>query len=215
MCARELDCATVRRMNAYPIVYEQSPPVERSRLTVFFRGILVIPHVILLLVYSVAANIVVFLAWFVLVFTGRYPEGMYNFVAGYLRYAARVYAYWLLITDTYPAFDGGEHPEYPVRVQIAPPQEGYSRLKTFFRFILIIPVWIVQYAFEIWIFFVAVALWFVAVITGKTSPGLTEAIRFPVSYYVRSYGYIYLLTDRFTPLADTDTSAVLPPATSA
>ena len=202
-------------MSAYPIVYEQSPPVERSRLTVFFRGIMVIPHVIVWYLYSIAAMFAILFAWFAIVFTGHYPAGLYNFVAGYHRFSSRMYAYWLLLTDTYPPFDGGEHPEYPIRVKIAPPQESYSRLTTFFRFLLIIPVVIVQYAFEIWVFFVAVALWFVAVFTGKTSPGLTEAMRFPASYFVRSNPYIYLLTDRFTPLADTDTSDVLPPRVTA
>jgi hypothetical protein len=139
---------------------------------------------------------------------------MYEFVAGYLRLTARMFGYWNLITDTYPPFDGTEHPEYPVRVKIGPPQERYSRLKTFFRIILIIPVTIVQYVFQIWIFFVAIAVWFVAVITGKTSPGLTEALRFPSSYYVRSLAYVYLLTDQFTPLADTDTSDVYSPSNS-
>jgi hypothetical protein len=196
-------------MNAYPVVYEQSPPVERSRLTVFFRILLVIPHWIWATFYGIGAFVVIFIAWFALLFTGRYPRGMYDFVAGYLRFITRVYAYMLLIVDQYPPFDGGEHPEYPVRVKIGPPQESYSRLATFFRIILLIPIWILQYVFEIWILVVCVAIWFVAVIMGKTQPGLIEAVRFPVSYYVRSSAYTYLLTDKYPPLSDTDTSDVL------
>ncbi len=198
-------------MSAYPVVYEQSPPVERSRLTVFFRGLLVIPHFIVLYFYGLFAGIAILVAWFVLLFTARYPQGMYDFVAGYVRFATRFFGYWMLLTDTFPPFDGGEHPEYPVRVQIGPPQESYSRLLVLVRIIFLIPVVIVQYICEIWIFFVAIALWFVAVITGKTSPGLTEALHWPMSFYVRSTAYAGLLTDRFPPLSDTDTRALPAP----
>lgn len=196
-------------MNTYPVVYQQSPPVKRSRLTVFFRLLLIIPHMIWAFFYGIGAGVVVIIAWFALLFTARYPRGMYDFVAGYLRFITRVYAYMLLIVDQFPPFDGGEHPEYPVQVTIAPPQASYSRLATFFRIILLIPIWILQYVFEIWIIVVCIAIWFVAVIMGKTSPGLIEAVRFPVSYYVRSSAYTYLLTDRYPPLSDTDTSDVL------
>ena len=123
-------------------MYDQSPPIKRSRLTVFFRLLLLIPHFIWALLYGIAACIVVFIAWFAILFTGKYPAGMYEFVAGYLRYYTRLSAYGYLVVDTYPPFDGGEHPEYPVRLQIGPPQAKYSRLKVFFRFILAIPVYI-------------------------------------------------------------------------
>jgi hypothetical protein len=112
-------------MSTYPVVYSQTPAVERSRLTVFFRFIMVIPHLIWSMFYGLAAEIVVFLAWFAIVVTGRYPAGMYDFVAGYLRFSTRLLGYMLLVTDEFPPFDGGEHPEYPVQVVIpATPQES-------------------------------------------------------------------------------------------
>lgn len=191
-------------MSAYPVVYDQSPPVKRSRLTVFFRGLLAIPHFIWLTLYGLGAYIVAFCAWFALLFTGKYPQGMYNFIAGYLRYTGRVCGYLLLVVDDYPPFDGGEHSEYPVKIKIGPPQSNYNRLLVFFRLIMAIPIFILQYVFEIWLFAVAIAIWFVAVITGKTSPGLTEAMRFPMSYYVRSNAYVYMLTDIYPPVSDTE-----------
>ena len=153
-------------MSIYPVTYEQSPPEQRSRLTVFFRILLVIPHAILACFYGFAAFLAVVVAWFAIVITGRWPAALYDFVAGFMRFAARLYAYMYLIVDQYPPFDGGEHPEYPVQLVIAPPKEEYSRLKTFFRFILAIPVYIVQYVFSIWLLLVAIALWVVGVITG-------------------------------------------------
>jgi len=199
---RQARAATLARMSTYPVVYQQSPPVERSRLTVFFRFIMVIPQLIWATFYGIGAYIVVVIAWFAILFTGRYPEGMYDFVAGFVRYFMRVIAYMYVICDLYPPFDGGEHPEYPVVVNIAPPPEKLSRLTTFFRGILFIPVYIIQQVFLVWIQLVSIALWFVAVFTGKTSEGLTEAVRFPMAYMARSTAYGCLLTDGWPPFED-------------
>jgi Domain of unknown function (DUF4389) len=68
--------------------------------------------------------------------------------------------------------------------------------------ILLIPVWILQYVFLLWIYAVSIAIWLVAVVTGKTSASLVDAERFPMSYMVRSYAYTFLLTDKWPPLSD-------------
>jgi hypothetical protein len=189
-------------MSTYPVVYEQMPAVKRSRLTVFFRIIMVIPHFVVSFFYGIAAWIGVVLAWVAIVVTGRYPQGLYNFVAGYLRFTMRLSAYMYLVTDAFPPFNGGEHPEYSVRLYIPQRQDRYSRLKTFFRFILFIPVAILLYIFLIWIEAVSIALWFVGVIVGKTPTGLSGASGFPLAYVARAYAYGFLLTDRWPPLDD-------------
>jgi len=66
--------ATGDAMSAYPVAYHQTAAIERSRLTVFFRFIMVIPHLIWSFVYGLATGIAVFIAWFATVFTGRYPD---------------------------------------------------------------------------------------------------------------------------------------------
>jgi len=189
-------------MSTYPVVYHQTPAVERSRLTVLFRFIMVIPHLIWSFFYGLAAGIGVFVAWFATVFTGRYPAGVYEFVAGYLRFSMRFLAYTYLVTDEFPPFDGGEHPEYPVKASIPPPQERYNRLTTALRIFLLIPVVVVLYVFSLWIQAVSIVLWFVAVITGRTSAGLADAARLPLAYFMRAYAYAYLLTDGWPPLED-------------
>ena len=189
-------------MSAYPVAYHQTPALERSRLSVFFRFIMVIPHLIWSFFYGFAAGIAVFVAWFATVFSGRYPAGVYEFVAGYLRFSTRLYAYTYLVTDEFPPFDGGAHPEYPVEARIPPPQESYNRLTTALRIFLLIPVMILLYVFSLWIQAVAIALWFVAVITGKTPLALADAGRFPLAYMMRAYAYAYLLTDGWPPLED-------------
>jgi len=189
-------------MSAYPFVYHQTPAVERSRLTVFFRFFMVIPHLIWSMLYGIAAELAVVVAWFAILFTGRYPQSIYDFAAGYLRYATRLLGYMLLTTDEYPPFDGGEHPDYPVTVRVPPAQDSYSRLTTGFRFILLIPVAVLQYVFILWAECVSIAVWFVAMFTGKTDPGLVDAERFPLAYVARSYAYVFLMSDAWPPLDD-------------
>ena len=189
-------------MSTYPVTYHQSPAVDRNRLTVFFRLIMLIPHTIWNMFYALGAFIVVFFAWFAILFTGRYPDGMYNFVAGYVRFVMRYNGYAFLVTDEFPPFDGGEHPEYPVQVHIPPPPESLSRLTTGLRMFLLIPVYILYYVFTIWIYVVAIAFWFVAVFAGKTSEGLINAINFPMAFTARAYAYWLLLTDGFPPIDD-------------
>jgi hypothetical protein len=178
--------------------------MKRNRLTVFFRVFMCIPHAIWSYFYGIGLFFVEIAAWFAILFTGRFPQGMYDFVVGYLRFYTRYSAYALLVVDDFPPFDGGQHPGYPVRVDIAPPALRYSRLKALFRIILAIPILIMQYVLQIWLFVVAIAIWFVAVVTGKTPPSLYEAMRFPMSFFVRSTAYIYLITDAYPSISDTE-----------
>ena len=103
----------------------------------------------------------------------------------------------MLVVDDYPPFDGGEHPEYPIQVRIGPPKAEYSRLKTFFRFILVIPIYVVAYVMQLWLFVVAIGLWFAGVFTARTS--FVEAMRLPMAYYTRANSYYFLLTEDWPP----------------
>src|SRR5271163_1514619 len=86
----------------YPVTFEADYFERRSRLTTFFRIILAIPLVILLLIYALLASIALLIAWFAIVLTARYPRGLYDFVAGYTRFLARSTAYVVLLSDPYP-----------------------------------------------------------------------------------------------------------------
>jgi hypothetical protein len=78
---------------------------ELNRWLPLVKWLLVIPHLIILLFLWFAAVVVVIIAWFAIVFTGRYPRGMFDFVEGVLRWGQRVIGYaFLLVTDVYPPF---------------------------------------------------------------------------------------------------------------
>jgi Domain of unknown function (DUF4389) len=77
---------------------------DRNRLTVAFRLILVIPQLIVLSVLGLVAFLAFVIAFFAVLFTGRWPEGLRTFVVGVLRWSTRVSAYLYLLTDEYPPF---------------------------------------------------------------------------------------------------------------
>jgi hypothetical protein len=85
---------------AYPDV-----PRDLNQWLPLVKWFLAIPHYIVLAILWIAAFFVVIVAWFAIVFTGRYPRGMFGFVEGVLRWSVRVEAYaFLMFTDEYPPF---------------------------------------------------------------------------------------------------------------
>jgi hypothetical protein len=77
---------------------------DRNRLTVAFRIILVIPQAIVLALLGFVAFLASVIAFFAVLFTGRWPEGLRTFVVGIMRWSTRVSAYLYLLTDEYPPF---------------------------------------------------------------------------------------------------------------
>ena len=199
----------------YPVTFEADYVERRNRLTAFFRLILAIPLAIWLYIYEIVALIAIVIAWFAIVITGRYPQGLYDFVAGFTRFLARVTAYAALLCDPYPAFGGSDDPAYPVRMEFAGPLERYSRLKTLLRIILAIPIVILRYVMGLLLEIGAFAAWIVIVITGKMPRGLFDLMVLANSYTARSDAYFGLLTETYPPFQDEQTRAAGTPDSSA
>ena len=110
----------------YPIRVTVDYPEKLSRISTFFRLLLSIPHTIVIFFLSIAQGVIVFFAWWIIIFTGRYPRGMFDFVAKVLRWQTRFNAYSMLLTSKYPPFDGKPEnvpPEYiatETSIQITP-----------------------------------------------------------------------------------------------
>jgi len=87
----------------YPVAAEFTAATEnRNRWTVGFRFILIIPQIIVLLFLFIAWAVTAIIGWFAILFTGRYPDGLWRFGEGVMRWSLRVEAYWLLLHDEYP-----------------------------------------------------------------------------------------------------------------
>jgi uncharacterized protein DUF4389 len=186
----------------YPISYEVDPALEgRNRLTTFFRYLVSIPWLIVATVYGWVAEIAAVIAWFAIVFTGRYPEGIYNFNAGYLRMYSRTYSFLHLMADEWPAFSGEEDPGYRVRVGVAPPLDSYSRLKTGLRLIIGIPVMLLMIVQSVILYVCVIIAWFAILFTGKLPEGLFNPMRSALAYLTRATGYFLLLTEDWPPFS--------------
>ena len=89
----------------YPVTYDVSYPEQaRDRWSVGLRIIYVIPHVLILIFLGVAWAVTALIAWFAILFTGNYPQGLYRFAVGVMRWSVRVESYLLLMRDEYPPF---------------------------------------------------------------------------------------------------------------
>ena len=93
------------REGTYPVDVEIDPPARQNRWTVFFRGILAIPALLLSNILSQINQLLAIFSWFIALATGRVPEGLRNFAALAMRIETQTYAYVLLLTDRYPSFN--------------------------------------------------------------------------------------------------------------
>lgn len=91
--------------DAYPVDLDLDPaPAVRDRLSVAFRIFLAIPHLIVVGLLGIGWAIATIIAWVAILITGRFPDGLYDFSAGVLRWTTRVEGYLLLLHDDYPPF---------------------------------------------------------------------------------------------------------------
>jgi hypothetical protein len=89
----------------YPASFEVVEPAgPRDRVTVAFRILLAVPHFIVLFFVMIGWCLTTIVAWFLILFTGVYPQGLYDFGVGSLRWLIRLEAYLLLLVDDYPPF---------------------------------------------------------------------------------------------------------------
>ena len=89
----------------YPVTYAVAfPELPRDKWSIALRIFYVIPHIVVLFFVGIAWFVTAVIAWFAILFTGSYPESLYRFAVGYLRWSLRVESYLLLMRDEYPPF---------------------------------------------------------------------------------------------------------------
>jgi hypothetical protein len=172
-------------------------PEKHSRLTTFFRLLLAIPLFIFAYLYEILTLICVLITWVAMIFSGRYPAGLYRFVSGYVRFYMRMSGYILLAVDAYPPFSGGAAPDFPVQVTIPERKDKYSRLKAFFRFIYIIPAYIVVALLGIGLMFVELLSWIIILITGRLPGAFASYIQFTLGWALKFQGLYFLLIENY------------------
>ena len=128
------------RTTVYPVALRGELDSDLSRWLWVVKWLLAIPHYILLGFLWIAVFVLTVVAFFAILFTGRYPRGIFDFNLGVLRWTWRVlfYSYWALGTDRYPPFSLGEEPDYPGTLHVDYP-ERLSHWLPLVKWLLAIP----------------------------------------------------------------------------
>jgi hypothetical protein len=139
--------ASVR--SVYPARLEAELAPKLNRWLWLFKWFLLIPHYIVLVFLWIAFIVTTVVAFFAILFTGRYPRGIFDFNVGVMRWSWRVcyYGYSALGTDEYPPFTLGSVPDYPATLEIDY-QESRSRGWTMIKWwLLAIPQFLIVAVF--------------------------------------------------------------------
>lgn len=203
-------------VNEHPVQLVVEDDLRRSRLTVFFRLLLAIPHFIWAFLWSIAAFFAAIANWIVTLIAGRPPAALHRFLSSYVRYLVHLYAYLWLVANPYPGFVGAEG-EYPIDVLLPGPQTQ-SRWKTLARVLLALPAIFLasalggggsgvyggtrrnrsaSYSTGGLGFTIAVLGWFAILARGRMPKGLRDAGAYSVGFNTQMLAYLLLLTDRY------------------
>jgi Domain of unknown function (DUF4389) len=207
--------------STHPVDVHVPPAIGgRDRLTTAFRVILAFPHLLLVGapaafalswgsighqagwsgggVLGAVAAICALIAWFAIVFGGRYPDGLRALALLYLRWRVRAVAYTALLRDEYPPFGDDV---YPAELAIDVPETPRDRVSVAFRLVLAIPhllcVWLLGVA---WCVATMVA-WFAILLTGRYPEGLYPFSVGVLRWNTRVEAYLLLLHDEYPPFS--------------
>ena len=190
----------------------EPPPPARDRVTVAFRPLLALPHLLLvggptapfgpsglhIGAFGAFAAAIALLDWFAIVFTGAPLQGLARWKVTYLEWRARALAYTTLLRDEYPPF--GEGP-YPARLIFAGEAAPRDRLTVGLRPLLLIPHALVLALLLVAWLVAALVSWCEFLVTGALSPGLWRFGRDVMAYVLRVEAYLLLVHDQFPPFA--------------
>jgi hypothetical protein len=178
--------------------------LARSRLTVFFRLLLALPHIVWLALWTLVAIFAVIANWFVTLVRGTPPAALHRFLSAFVRYTTHVWSFLFLVANPFPGFVGRAG-SYPVDVELPGP-ERQNRWRTGFRLLLAIPAFLVDSALGAVLYVAAVLGWFAALATGRMPQGLRNAGAWAIRYSAQTNAYLYVLTERYPfsgPMAPT------------
>jgi Domain of unknown function (DUF4389) len=188
------------RSAEYPIRFDVEYPERLSRWKIFVKWLLAIPHLIIIYLLSIVLNVMIFIAFFAILFTKKWPRGMFDFAVQIQRWTMNVYAYVLLLRDEYPPFSG-DAGEYPVTYEVEY-REDLSRWWIFVKWLLVIPHFIVLTLLAIAAAVVGLIAFFAILFTASYPRGMFDFFVGTLRWYLRAYGYAFqLFTDRYPPFA--------------
>jgi hypothetical protein len=195
----------------YPVRVEAQRQDEYHRLLPLVKWLLAIPHYIVIFFLAIGVFFAKIVAFFAVLITGRYPEGIFNFVTGVFRWSWNVTAYVYLLTDRYPPFSLERDPTYPVDFEIDYPAGGVNRWRPLVHWLLIIPYAIIAGILTYVAGVVALIGVFVILFTKNLPEGMFKLIVIPYRWYYRASVYALYMVTRYPPFEwDEDAAATRP-----
>jgi len=179
----------------HPVRLEVDDDLRRSRLTVFFRLLLALPHLVWLQLWGIAALFALVASWFATLARGTTPAALHRFLSSYVRYQTHVYAFAALTANPFPGFTGRAG-SYPVDLVVAE-RARQNRWTVGFRLVLAIPALLLAGAYGGVLLVAALLGWFAALARGRMPLGLRNAGALALRYTAQTYAYVLLLTDRY------------------
>jgi hypothetical protein len=188
--------AAVERPPQHPVhLVGDADDLRFSRVTVFFRLPLAIPHIVWFMLWSVAVFFVAVVNWFATLFMGTPPASLHAFLSRYARYSLHLNSFLYLAANPFPGFTG-EAGIYPLDLQL-PERSRQNRWRTGFRVFLAIPAALVNGALSWGLFVAALLTWFVALATGAAPWGLRNYSAYALRYGAQLTAYGLLLTESY------------------
>lgn len=182
---------------------ELDAPLKVANWRPLVAWLLGIPHLIIANVLTNVGNVVAFVAWFAIVFTGRLPEGLAGVQCLAIRYNARAITYALWMRESYPAFDFTPSAADPggdaARVDFVAVLENRNRLTVGFRFLWAIPACIYAFFVSIGVMVGVFVAFFAVLFTGAWPQGMRDFMVRAGRYFIRLAAYMFLLTDVYPP----------------
>lgn len=185
------------QIEAYPLRFDVQYPGGLSRWLIFVKWLLAIPHFLVLWALGTLQGVVTLIAFFSILFTKRYPQGLFDLYVNSARWAANVGVYIGLLRDEYPPFTW-EAGKYPVTYEVDYPQ-GLSRWMILIKWLLVLPHAIVLGVLSIAVFVVVVVAWFAILFTARYPRGLFDFVVGYTRWTYRVGAYTALLRDEYPP----------------
>ncbi|MEX2246690.1 MAG: DUF4389 domain-containing protein [Dehalococcoidia bacterium] len=185
--------------SSYPVRLDVQYPEKLNNLLPLVKWLLAIPHFIIVYALLIVVEVITVIAFFAILFTTKYPEGLFKFAVGVLRWQANVSAYLYLLRDEYPPFsmDAGQ---YPVTLEIDPPDQ-LNRWLPLVKWLLAIPHFVVLIFLSIAVYLTTVIAFFSILFTGKYPEGLFKFAVGVSRYGQRVNCYLLLMTDAYPPFS--------------
>jgi len=194
-----METTTAAPMGAEPIRYDVEYQESHSRLLIFVKWLLAIPHFLILYALLLVQYVITIIAFFTILFTQSYPKGLFDFSVGVLRWQANLNAYLWLLRDEYPPFSWDEG-KYPVTLQIDYP-EKLARFAPLYKWLLIIPSIIVLALVAIIAYLLVIVGWLAILFTGNLPRGIHDFIVGMNRWSTRATAYMYLMRDEYPPFS--------------